>query len=129
MPKISTSLKHISHCRNFHAITPLSALRPTSPLIRGDRDRTWDKDLSCLPCQGEVAHSVRRRGFILVSVMMLGVMLISCATAFAWFVRMQVRSVGRERESLTNRSMALVLANSVMSALSAVSSRVNYNSV
>mgnify|MGYP002626003606 CR=1 FL=1 len=70
----------------------------------------------------------KRRGFVLVSVMMLGVMLISCATAFAWFVRMQVRSVGRERESLSNRSMATVLVNTVMGVMSDFASQYEYDS-
>ena len=85
MPKISTSLKHISRCR-------------------------------------------KKRGFVLVSVMMLGVMLISCATAFAWFVRTQVRSVGREREALTNRSMAEVLTENVMSVLGDFTTETDYDS-
>ncbi len=70
----------------------------------------------------------KRKAFVLVSVLMMGVLLISCATAFTWFVRQQVRGVGRERVNLTARSMAQVLASSVMSALSAVSTRVNYDS-
>lgn len=59
---------------------------------------------------------------------MLGVLLISCATAFTWFVRMQVRSVGRERETLAGRSMAHVLVSSVMMLISEASSRANYDS-
>lgn len=62
----------------------------------------------------------RRRGFVLVSVLMLGVLLVSCAAAFAWFVRLQVRSALRERVALTNRSMAQVLTTSVVRAVSAV---------
>lgn len=53
----------------------------------------------------------------MVSVMMLGVMLISCATAFAWFVRMQIRSVGQERDALTKRSMAEVVVNAISGIL------------
>lgn len=70
----------------------------------------------------------RNRAFVLVSVMMLGVMLISCATAFAWFVRIQVRSVGREREALTNRSMANVLAEAVMKVLGDFTTETDYDS-
>ena len=62
----------------------------------------------------------KRKAFVLVSVMMMGVMLISCATAFAWFVRMQIRSVGQERDALARRSMALVLVNSIMGVLSEI---------
>lgn len=70
----------------------------------------------------------KRNAFVLVSVLMLGVMLISCATAFAWFVRMQVRSVGRERENLTNRSMAGVLADTITGILSNYTSETDYDS-
>ena len=62
----------------------------------------------------------KRKAFVLVSVMMMGVMLISCATAFAWFVRMQIRSVGQERDALAKRSLALVLVNSVMGILTEI---------
>jgi len=71
---------------------------------------------------------IKRKAFVMVSVMMLGVMLISCATAFAWFVRMQIRSVGQERDGLTKRSMASVLANSIMNVLSNIASEFNYDS-
>ena len=72
--------------------------------------------------------SRNRKGFVLVSVLMLGVMLISCATAFTWFVRQQVRGIGRERILLTNRSLAQVLAGSVMNLLYEVSTQINYDS-
>ena len=62
----------------------------------------------------------KRKAFVLVSVMMMGVLLISCATAFAWFVRMQIRSVGQERDALAKRSLALVLVNSVMGVLTEI---------
>jgi hypothetical protein len=48
---------------------------------------------------------------------MLGVVLISCATAFAWFTRMQIKNVLREKTSLENRSMAQVLALSIISGI------------
>lgn len=51
---------------------------------------------------------------------MLGTVLISCAMAFTWFVRMQVRSVLRERVALTNRSLAQVLALTVVREVSRV---------
>ena len=60
------------------------------------------------PWQGSGLAGARQRGFVLISVLMLGVLLISCASAFAWFVRLQVRSALRERVALTNRSMAQV---------------------
>ena len=58
-----------------------------------------------------------RRGFVLVSVLMLGVLLISCATAFTWFVRTQVRGVLRERVALTNRSMAQLLVDAAINII------------
>lgn len=64
-----------------------------------------------------------RRGLILVSVLMLGTLLISCATAFTWFVRLQVRSVLRERVALTNRSMAELLADSIINAVARYTER------
>ena len=70
----------------------------------------------------------RRRGFVLISVLMMGVLLISCATAFAWFVRLQVRGVLRERVALTNRSMAQVLATSVTRAISELSGKADADS-
>ncbi|MBQ9419953.1 MAG: general secretion pathway protein GspK [Synergistaceae bacterium] len=75
-----------------------------------------------------LSRSRKRNAFVLVSVLMMGMMLVSCATAFAWFVRVQVRSVGRERESLSNRSMALVLVNSVMGVLANFADDSDYDS-
>ncbi len=70
----------------------------------------------------------RKRGFVLISVLMLGVLLISCATSFSWFVRMQVRGMRRETLTLSKRTLATVLTNSVMSLLSELSSHTNYDS-
>ena len=75
----------------------------------------------------ELSYS-RKRGFVLVSVLMLGVLLISCATAFTWFVRMQVRTMGRERISISSRSMAHVLTNSVMAMSYEMSQHIGYDS-
>lgn len=69
-----------------------------------------------------------RKGFVLVSVLMLGVLLISCATAFTWFVRMQVRTVGRERINISSRSMAHVLTKAVMNLLYETSQHFGYDS-
>ena len=73
-------------------------------------------------------YHCRRRGFVLISVLMLGVLLISCATSFSWFVRMQVRGMRRETLTLSKRTLAAVLTNSVMSLLSELSSHTNYDS-
>ena len=69
-----------------------------------------------------------KRGFVLISVLMLGVLLISCATSFSWFVRMQVRGMRRETISLSKRTLASVLSNSVMSLITEASSHTNYDS-
>ena len=70
----------------------------------------------------------KNKGFVLLSVLMLSVLLISCATAFSWFVRQQVKSVGRERINITYRSMAYVLTNSIISILSEMSGVYGYDS-
>ena len=70
----------------------------------------------------------RKKGFVLVSVLMLGVLLISCATAFSWFVRQQVRTVGNELQSISSRSMAHVLVNSIIGVLVTMSEHIGYDS-
>ena len=72
--------------------------------------------------------SRKRKGFVLVSVLMLGVLLISCATAFSWFVRQQVRTVGSDLQSISSRSMAHVLVSAVVSILVTLSEHVGYDS-
>ena len=72
--------------------------------------------------------SRKRGGFVLVSVLMLGVLLISCATAFSWFVRQQVKTVGSERTNLAVRSMAYVIVSSAMNLLSEMASHIGYDS-
>ena len=74
------------------------------------------------------SHKHKRKGFVLISVLMLGVLLISCATAFSWFVRQQVKTVSRERINLANRSMAHVLVNAMMNVLAGISANVGYDS-
>jgi hypothetical protein len=49
----------------------------------------------------------------------MGVVLISCATSFAWFTRLQIKSALREKASLENRSMAQVLTRSIISGIKA----------
>lgn len=69
-----------------------------------------------------------RKGFVLVSVLMLGVLLISCATAFTWFVRIQVRSVFSERENIADRSMANVVSSALINILSEMTANSEYDS-
>ena len=75
-----------------------------------------------------LSHSRKRRGFVLVSVLMLGVLLISCATTFTWFVRRQVRTVGGEISRLSGRSMAHVITSSIIALTAEISSHTNYDS-
>lgn len=75
----------------------------------------------------ELSYS-RKKGFVLVSVLMLGVLLISCATAFSWFVRMQVRTIGNERMKISSRSLAHVVTNAVANMLYDVSKHTGYDS-
>ncbi len=75
---------------------------------------------------GHISHS--RKGFILVSVLMLGVLLISCATAFTLFVRRQARSSGGQLMKLSARSMAHVIVSSIISLTAELSSQANSDS-
>ena len=59
---------------------------------------------------------------------MLGVLLISCATTFTWFVRRQVRSVSGENNRLTLRTMAYVIVSSIISLTGELSSHTNCDS-
>ena len=74
------------------------------------------------------ALSRSHKGFVLVSVLLLGTVLISCATAFTWFVRQQVRSIGREMTGLSGRSMAHVVVSNVIMLLGEISSHSDYDS-
>ena len=69
----------------------------------------------------------RRRGFVLVAVLMLGALLLTCAASFAWFARMHVKSVNRERISLANRSMAKVLTRGIVNGTKE-NTRIKYDS-
>ena len=64
-----------------------------------------------------VSLNKRRRGFVLVSVLLLGVVFISCAASFAWFARLQIKNALREKVSLSNRSMAQVLTLSIVAGI------------
>ena len=68
------------------------------------------------------------RGFVLVSVLMLGTVLISCATVFTWFVRQQVRGIGREMSSLSGRSMAYVVVSNIIMMTGELASHTDYDS-
>ena len=67
------------------------------------------------------ASSSRKSGFVMLSVLILCSILISCATAFTWFVRGQAKSVGGGRRTIEVRSMAETLTKSVIAAVSMLS--------
>ena len=73
--------------------------------------------------QGEFRRSRKvrppggRRGFVLVAVLILGATLVTCATAFAWFARMQIKNATREKITLANRSMAQVLTKAIVKGM------------
>lgn len=67
-----------------------------------------------------------RRGFILVTVLLVTTMLLSCAMGYAWYARGQIRRVMRERSVLQVRSIAYVLAGEVARGL--VMDKSNYDS-
>jgi type II secretory pathway component PulK len=56
-------------------------------------------------------------GFILVSVLLLCVMLVSSATAYAWFARIQMKSAFQERFTLQARGIAFLLTKEVIKGL------------
>ena len=74
-----------------------------------------------------LSFSRKRNGFVLVSVLMLGVLLISCATAFSWFVRQQVRTVGNQLHTISSRSMARVIVSSITGLLATLSEHIGYD--
>lgn len=69
-----------------------------------------------------------RRGFVLVSVLILSTVLISSAAALSWFVRLQARTSASQLNALTSRSAALSILNSVMNASVELGQRTDYDS-
>ena len=70
----------------------------------------------------------RKNGFVLLSVLILCSVLISCATAFTWFVRTQARSVGRGRRAIEVRSMAYTLSQAVINVVAQMGEHVEADS-
>ena len=56
-------------------------------------------------------------GFILVSVLLLCVMLVSSATAYAWFARIQIKTVFQNKSALQARGIAHLITLEVMKGL------------
>jgi type II secretory pathway component PulK len=56
-------------------------------------------------------------GFILVSVMLLCVMLIATATAYAWFARAQLKAVYQDKIALQARGIAHIMVSEVLRGL------------
>ena len=82
-----------------------------------------------VPTSRESSHSRKRRGFVLVSVLMLGTVLISCATVFTWFVRQQARGMARELQDISGRSFVHVVVSAIIKLVSEASSHTNYDSL
>ncbi|MCL2767387.1 MAG: type II secretion system protein GspK [Synergistaceae bacterium] len=57
------------------------------------------------------------KGFILVSVLLLCVMLVASATAYAWFARTQVKTVIQDKSTLQARSVAFLLVREAIRGL------------
>ncbi len=58
-----------------------------------------------------------REGFILVSVLLVSMFLVSAAVGYSWFVRDQVRRLDRQRLELECRGIALLAAKNVIKGL------------
>ncbi|MCL1941866.1 MAG: type II secretion system protein GspK [Synergistaceae bacterium] len=59
----------------------------------------------------------RKKGFILVSVLLLCVMLVASATAYAWFAKTQISTAIRDKSNLQARSAAFLLAREAIRGL------------
>lgn len=69
----------------------------------------------------------KREGFILVSVLMVSLFLVSASVGYGWFVRDQVRRVERRRFELECRNIALLAVKNVIKGLA--SDQTSYDSV
>ena len=69
----------------------------------------------------------KRRGFILVSVLMVSLFLVSASVGYSWFVRDQVRRIERRRFELECRNIALLAVKNVIRGLA--SDQTSYDSV
>lgn len=69
----------------------------------------------------------RRKGFILVSVLLVSLFLVSASVGYSWFVRDQVRQVERRRFELECRNIALLAVKNVIKGLA--SDQTSYDSV
>lgn len=68
-----------------------------------------------------------RKGFVLLAVLMLSTLLLSAATALAWFARSMARSVAGRRAQLQARSLAQVLTKSVVNFISVLGENSDYD--
>ena len=73
-----------------------------------------------LPCR-------RRGGFVLLSVLLLGTVLLSAATALTWFARSVARSVAGKRNTLEERTFAHVVVKSATVMLGELGEHVTYD--
>ena len=69
----------------------------------------------------------RRSGFVLLSVLLLGTVLLSAATALTWFARSVARSVAGKRNTLEERTFAHVVVRSAAVMLGELGEHVTYD--
>ena len=69
----------------------------------------------------------RRRGFVLLSVLMLGTVLLAAATAFTWFARSVGRIAAGKRTRLEQRTWARVVVTSAVNMLSTMADNTSYD--
>lgn len=74
------------------------------------------------------ASSHYRKGFVLLSVLMLGTLLLAAATALTWFARSMAKSVAGKRAQLEARTLAQVITNSVVNFIVLLGEHSEYDS-
>ena len=88
--------------RNLHTIINAPGKEPVKEIFAGLRIKRHSK------------------GFILMSVMLLCVMLVASATAYAWYARTQMKSLFQEKLALQTRGIAYILTLEVINGLKLV---------
>ncbi|MBQ7155673.1 MAG: general secretion pathway protein GspK [Synergistaceae bacterium] len=74
------------------------------------------------------ASSHCRKGFVLISVLMLGTLLLAAATALTWFARSMAKSIAGKRAQLEARSFARVVTDSVVALIAGLGEHTDYDS-
>ena len=68
-----------------------------------------------------------RKGFVLLSVLMLGTLLLAAATALTWFARSMAKGIAGKRVQLEARSLAQVITKSIVSFISVLGENSDYD--